>query len=198
MFFAKPMSSIHPKTLTARTGQQFTIRTAQPEDAAALFAYIRLVAGETEFFIRAPDEYPKTEEQERKWIQDHLDHPGQIGLLAEAVGKIIGTVSFENGRQRRIAHLGSLGMPLDWRWRGRLRPGVSFRCYDYPFVLSWCGWALVRHGRSSMGTRSCFGSSIGTESRGGGGDGGGLVFASWWETLPRDSEAFRTSFFSSP
>ncbi len=114
------MSSIQTKTLNARTGQEFTIRTAQTDDAALLLAYIRAVAEETEFFIFEPDEFPETEEQERKWIQDHLDHPGQIVLLAEVVGTIIGNVSFENGSCRRIAHRGALGIAVvkDWRCRG--------------------------------------------------------------------------------
>ena len=113
------MSSIQPKTFTARNGQQITIRTAQAEDAAALLAYIRPVAEETEFFIFEPDEFPETDEQERKWIQDHLDHPGQIVLLAEAAGTIIGNVSFENGPSRRIAHRGTLGIAVVKEWRGQ-------------------------------------------------------------------------------
>lgn len=113
------MACITPRTITARTGQHFTLRTARPEDAAALLAYIRPVAGETEFFILEPDEFPETEEQERKWIQDHLDHPGQIVLLAEASGTIIGNVSFENGPRRRVAHRGSLGIAVVKDWRGR-------------------------------------------------------------------------------
>ena len=111
------MSSIDPKTFTARNDQQITIRTAQADDAAAMLAYIRAVAGETEFFILQPDEFPETEEQERKWIQDHLDHPGQIVLLAEASGTIIGNVSFENGPHRRIAHRGTLGISYGPRER---------------------------------------------------------------------------------
>ncbi|MGA2034976.1 MAG: GNAT family protein [Thermoguttaceae bacterium] len=113
------MSSIQPKTLTARTGQPFTIRTAQPEDAAAMLAYIRAVAGETEFFVLQPDEFPETKARERNWIQDHLDHPGQIVLLAEATGSIIGNVSFENGPHRRIAHRGSLGIAVVKERRGQ-------------------------------------------------------------------------------
>ena len=115
----RKMSSIAPQTFINRTGQQFTIRTAQPNDAAAMLAYIRLVAGETEFFILQPDEFPETEEQERKWVQDHLDHPGQIVLLAEASGTIIGNISFENGPHRRIAHRGTLGIAVVKPWRGQ-------------------------------------------------------------------------------
>jgi RimJ/RimL family protein N-acetyltransferase len=113
------MSSIQPKTFPARNGQPVTIRTAQPEDAAALLAYIRPVAEETEFFIFEPDEFPKTDDEERKWIQDHLDHPQQIVALAEAGGTIIGNVSFENGPCRRIAHRGSLGIAVVKEWRGQ-------------------------------------------------------------------------------
>ena len=115
----RKMSSIAPQTFTTRTGQSFTIRTAQPEDAAAMLAYIRAVAGETEFFILEPDEFPETEEQERKWVQDHLDHPGQIVLLAEAAGTIIGNISFENGPHRRTAHRGTLGVAVVKAWRGQ-------------------------------------------------------------------------------
>jgi RimJ/RimL family protein N-acetyltransferase len=113
------MSSIQPKTFTARNGQSVTIRTAQPEDAAALLAYIRPVAEETQFFIFEPDEFPKTDDEERKWIQDHLDHPQQIVLLAEAGGTIIGNVSFENGPSRRIAHRGTLGIAVVKECRGQ-------------------------------------------------------------------------------
>jgi len=112
------MSSVEPRIFTCQTGQQVTIRTAQPEDAAALLAYIRPVAMETEFFLLEPDEFPETVEQERKWVQDHLDHPGQIILLAEASGVIIGNLSFENGPHRRTAHRGNLGMAVVKEWRG--------------------------------------------------------------------------------
>lgn len=113
------MSSIQPQTFTTRTGQQFTIRTVQPDDAAMMLAYIRAVAEETEFFILQPDEFPETEDQERKWIQEHLGHPGQIVLLADVSGEIIGNISFENGPHRRIAHRGILGIAVVKDWRGR-------------------------------------------------------------------------------
>jgi RimJ/RimL family protein N-acetyltransferase len=113
------MAFVEPQHFTAVTGHEFTIRTAQPEDAGALLAYIRPVAEETEFFILEPDEFPEDEEQEQEWIEDHLESPGEILLLAEAAGKIIGNVSFENGPHRRIAHRGNLGVAVVKEWRGR-------------------------------------------------------------------------------
>ena len=126
------MASIQPKTIRARTGEEFVIRTAQPEDAAAMLAYIRPVAEETEFFVLEPDEFPETEEQERKWVQDHLDSPGKILLLAEAAGTIIGNISFENGPHRRIAHRGTLGIAVVKEWRGK-GVGAALLCT----LLDW-------------------------------------------------------------
>jgi RimJ/RimL family protein N-acetyltransferase len=113
------MSTIPSKSLTAKSGEPFVIRTAQPDDAAAVLAYIRRIAAETEFFVLEPDEFPATEEQEREWIQDHVQSPGKILLLAEASGTIIGNVSFENGPHRRIAHRGIFGLAVVKEWRGQ-------------------------------------------------------------------------------
>jgi predicted N-acetyltransferase YhbS len=113
------MSSIESKTLTDRNDRSFLIRTAQPDDAEAVLAYIRPVAEETEFFVIEPDEFPSTIEEEQVWIQDHLEHPAKIILLAESSGTIIGSVTFEAGNFRRISHRGKLGLAVVETWRGR-------------------------------------------------------------------------------
>jgi RimJ/RimL family protein N-acetyltransferase len=113
------MGSMPTKTFTAKSGKTFVVRTAQTEDAAAMLEYIRAVAAETEFFLIEPDELPGSEEQEREWVQAHLDHPGKIVLLAEAGGTIVGNLSFENGPHRRIAHHGVLGVAVVKEWRGQ-------------------------------------------------------------------------------
>lgn len=132
------MATIEPRTRSVRSGQQFTIRTAQPTDAAALLAYIRPIAEETEFFVLEPDEFPATEEKERQWVQDHLDSSGKILLLAEASGTIIGNVSFENGGSRRIAHRGTLGIAVVEGWRGR---GVGTALLET--LLEWAAASTI-------------------------------------------------------
>jgi RimJ/RimL family protein N-acetyltransferase len=113
------MAAIESKTLTDRSGQQFTIRSAQPDDAEAMLTYIRSVAEETEFFVIQPDEFPPTVEAEQAWIQEHVDHPGKLLLLADVDGTIIGNVTFEAGAFRRISHRGNLGISVAKQWRGR-------------------------------------------------------------------------------
>lgn len=112
------MASIYPKTFTTRTGEEVVVRTAQIEDAAAMLAYVRSVARETGFFVIEPDEFPD-EEGERKWIQEHLEHPGKLLLVTEASRTIIGSLGFENGPHRRVAHRGRFGIGVSKEWRGR-------------------------------------------------------------------------------
>jgi RimJ/RimL family protein N-acetyltransferase len=112
------MGSLPQRNLTTTSGKAFVIRTAGPEDAAPLLAYIRCITKEPEHFVLEPDEFPATEENERQWIQQHLDHPGKIILLAEAAGTILGNVSFQNGPYRRIAHRGTFGITVVRQWRG--------------------------------------------------------------------------------
>ena len=66
-----------------------------------------------------PDEFPSTEEQERQWIQEHLDHPGKLALVAEVAGAIVGSLSFENGPFHRTSHCGVFGVSVRKDWRGK-------------------------------------------------------------------------------
>lgn len=113
------MSSIPPKTITTKSGQSVTIRSAQPEDAARLIAYGHAVFPESQHFLIEPDEFNFTEEQERQWIQDHLDGPGKVIVVAEIPNEILGCLLFANGPRRRIAHRGSLGVSVRQAWRGQ-------------------------------------------------------------------------------
>ena len=73
------MTILEPRSATATSDESFMIRCARPDDAANLLDYIRSVAEETGFFVIHPDEFPSTEEQERQWIQEHLDRSGKVG-----------------------------------------------------------------------------------------------------------------------
>jgi len=113
------MACITPRTIISAAGETVTIRSAQPDDAAPLLAYVRSVAAETPFLVMEADEFNFTDEQERRWIQDHLDGPGKVALVAEVAGTLIGCLGFENGPHRRIAHRGTFGFSVAKQWRGR-------------------------------------------------------------------------------
>jgi transglutaminase-like putative cysteine protease len=85
-------------------------------------AFCQAVSDEAKYVLTQPDEFPSNEEEQRKWIQSHLDQPGQLVLVAEASGCLIGSLSFENGQRRRNAHQGTFGMSVR---ESRFRTGVG-------------------------------------------------------------------------
>ncbi len=113
------MASIAARNIAPASGETITIRSAQADDAARLLAHVRAAAVETPFFIIEAEEFNFSDEQERQWIQDHLDSPGKLALLAEAAGEVVGVLSFENGPYRRLAHRGNFGLSVRKEWRGR-------------------------------------------------------------------------------
>jgi RimJ/RimL family protein N-acetyltransferase len=112
------MASITPRTIISAGGETVTIRSPHPGDAAPLLAYVQSVAAETPYLVMETDEFNLTDEQERQWIQDHFNAPGKLALVAEVTGTLIGSLSFENGPHRRIAHRGTFGFSVAKRWRG--------------------------------------------------------------------------------
>jgi len=66
-----------------------------------------------------PDDFRLTEAQERRWIQDHLDGPSQLAIVAETADEIVGSLSFENSVPRRLTHRGSLGVSVRQTRRGQ-------------------------------------------------------------------------------
>jgi RimJ/RimL family protein N-acetyltransferase len=123
------MATVPTRQFTSGLGGPFTIRSARPDDAADLIAYIKAVAQESEFLIIQSDECPHTEDEERQWVQARLDGPGKIILVAEASGNVIGVLDFDNGSRKRISHRGTLGMTVRKDWRGRGVGTALLQCF---------------------------------------------------------------------
>jgi hypothetical protein len=49
------MASFRQKTITLKSGEMLIMRSAEPDDAVRLLAYVRAVATETAFFILQAD-----------------------------------------------------------------------------------------------------------------------------------------------
>jgi RimJ/RimL family protein N-acetyltransferase len=113
------MARVTPRTIVSATGETVTIRSALPDDAIVLLAYVRAVAAETPFLVIEADEFNFTEEQERSWIQERMDDPGKLVLVAEIAGILLGGLGFENGPYRRIVHRGTFGISVARPWRGK-------------------------------------------------------------------------------
>ncbi|MHC4623219.1 MAG: GNAT family N-acetyltransferase [Planctomycetota bacterium] len=106
------MSETPRKEHTLKTGERLTVRTAAPDDAQAILELAHIILAEDLYNIRTLEEFKMTVEAEREWIQKHVDEPGQIILLAELNGDIVGMLGFENSSRKRLAHRGTLHMSV--------------------------------------------------------------------------------------
>jgi len=137
------MSKIAEKEFRLKDGQVVIIRTAFPADAAKLLKHVYAIFAEAEFTLSTLEDFHNTEEQEASWLQKNLDDPGKLVIVAEREGQIIGMLDFHNGERKRIAHLGELGMSVNYAWRKRgigraLLSTLILWAQQHPFIEKVC------------------------------------------------------------
>jgi RimJ/RimL family protein N-acetyltransferase len=113
------MAIIPDTTIRLKDNTPITIRTAQPEDAVAMLAHVRAGFAEEEFLLSTLDDFHMTDEQESAWLQTNLDNPGDLVIVAEYAGQIIGMLNFQSERRKRVVHHGELAMSVNNTWRDR-------------------------------------------------------------------------------
>jgi RimJ/RimL family protein N-acetyltransferase len=113
------MATLAPRTITLRSGETCTLRSAGVDDAEALLTLVRSVAVDAPFAVTQRHEMTSTPDEERKRVCDHLDRPGWIAIVAVVQETLVGICNFRNGDRERVAHRGSLGLSVASSWRGR-------------------------------------------------------------------------------
>ena len=89
-----------------------SIRAAQPEDAAAYFAYDRAVRAETPFLLRPVEEGLPDVGAACRFLAGQCIDPQRVTFVAALDGGIAGSVSVWGGGTRRTAHDASLGLAV--------------------------------------------------------------------------------------
>lgn len=111
----------------------FTLRRAEPADAAAVIAYMKRLLAEPNHNLRAePDEFTLTVEEEAEIIREKNTTPNSIFLVAEAEGEIIGVLTCTGGVYRSEKHSCDLGISVAQEWRGM---GVGQALMEY--AIRW-------------------------------------------------------------
>lgn len=95
--------------ISLQNNLQLTLRRAEPHDAENLLAYIEQTSGESENITFGPGEFELSVEDERKFLQQIIESPNGLYLIAEIDGEIAGTLSFTAGRRSRLKHAGEFG-----------------------------------------------------------------------------------------
>ncbi|MEZ4319983.1 MAG: GNAT family N-acetyltransferase [Myxococcota bacterium] len=115
-----------------RDGTVLVLRTAVPDDAEALLEHADAIARETVYTSYGPGEMGMTLDEERAFIERYARESGELFLVAEVDGEIVGSLTFAAGRRSRTCHGGEFGMAVRRAW---WRRGIGAILLDA--LLAW-------------------------------------------------------------
>ena len=95
----------------------FVIERAQPEEAAALLDYLKIIGGETDNLSFGAEGVSLSIEEEQAYLHVQCDSADNAQYFAKVDGEIIGTASL-NRRSNRMSHRGVFGISLKKAWWG--------------------------------------------------------------------------------
>jgi len=113
-------------------GTEIVIRHAVPNDAEQMISLVQNILSTTDYTLTTVEEFDASEEAQSAWIQEYLDNPNWILLVAEHEGELIGNLEFRNNPKLRNQHSGEFGMGIRDTYRNK---GIGKAILDV--FLSW-------------------------------------------------------------
>jgi len=119
--------------------EDIVIRTAKLEDALSILHIQKEVVSEGNFLTTVSEEFNKTVEQQRDWIDKILQNDKESMLIAETPKEIVGWIVFLSPNRIKLSHTGSIGMMIkkDFRSMGigkLLMKGMLDWAEQNPFI----------------------------------------------------------------
>lgn len=112
------MADLPPRTRTLRDGTAAVVRSGRACDADAIHELARLGTLDEHTVVEAHESLA-TPETRAKDLTAAAADPQQLWLIAEHQGALLGELSFQAPKLRRIAHRGRMSILVDPNWRGR-------------------------------------------------------------------------------
>ena len=104
---------IPAESLRLRNGKICVLRSVEPEDAARMISYMKIMLGETPYLLRTPEEFDYSVEGEAEVLTRRRDDPRALMILAEADGEIVATSDvMPMGTKSRTLHRVTLAMSV--------------------------------------------------------------------------------------
>lgn len=113
------MSQIAKRQVTVKNKIDFSIRTAEPKDAAGIISVFKSVMKEKIYTLNDSDEYKETTKTFSKKIRKFRLAPGKIIIAALFENEIVGYAAFNNGDLRKTKHSGYLTIFIKKDFRGK-------------------------------------------------------------------------------
>ena len=115
-----------PRCFTLKNGSTAVLRTAVPEDAAQMIAYLRACAEETDFLLRVPEEWDILVETEKALLQDMARQTDQLMVVCDVNGEIAGTCQVVCMNRVKTRHRATISIALRRAYWGQGISGVMF------------------------------------------------------------------------
>lgn len=93
-----------------KDGRTFRIRRPDESDAEKLIQYSKILFASTDQVLTTLEEYGITIEEEKTWINNSLQNPSAITLVAEMNKEIIGLLFFVPQTKKKNSHTGEFGV----------------------------------------------------------------------------------------
>ncbi|MFO0857432.1 MAG: N-acetyltransferase [Phycisphaerales bacterium] len=119
------MGNVPPTSFTLRNGVPCVVRSAVADDTPRLMTFVPETFATTDMVLTQADEWKLTEAQERAFVQECLDTPGSLAIVAEVATSMTsghgfaGMLTMKQGHRRRSEHTTYLGMMVGEAWRGK-------------------------------------------------------------------------------
>ncbi|MGY3779108.1 GNAT family N-acetyltransferase [Isobaculum melis] len=88
------------------------LREVIPEDAVDILALLKQVGQETDYLLLGTEQQVLTVAQEKEYLQNRIDLPNNLMLVAIAGNKIIGLASVTADTNKKIQHVGEIGISI--------------------------------------------------------------------------------------
>ena len=107
-------------------------RNAQPNDAAALLDYLKVIGSESDNMTFGAEGFPATVEQEELYLKNMQNDPDSLMLMAISDGQIVGNASISRYGRLRFAHRWSLAICVrKSHWGMGIGSGLMTRMIAY-------------------------------------------------------------------
>lgn len=104
---------IYDQTVVLKNGKTCRIRSAVPEDGAAVRENFIATHGETEFLTSYPDECGFSVEEEAEYLKRKAESASEAEILALVDGKVVGTAGVDGiGHAYKLRHRASFGISV--------------------------------------------------------------------------------------
>lgn len=130
------------REITLKDGRQCILKPNSSEYAEQMLEYLKKTPEETDFLLRYADEVKWTLEEEQKILDDFLENPYAIMMVAVVDGKVAGNAGVNGiGNQRKLWHRCSLAIALYKEYWGL---GIGTAMLEYLTELARrVGWKQI-------------------------------------------------------